>query len=212
MHFINYGPRSKQAMACRPYPCGPCGVVPYPCPAPCPVPCPVPCPAPCSAPCCTGPTGPTGPAQSLSFFQAQLSATTLTVLIPTITSPLTGPWVTTTGNTDGSFSVITGAYTAPAKGVYEFNFAGSFYPATAPATTNSITFTFNVNGVAKAQTFISDVFAAGANRSFSLTSLLTLNANDVVTLTSACNVSGLVFVSAVYPAVATTLLNGRQIA
>jgi hypothetical protein len=148
----------------------------------------------------------------LSFFQAQLSIASLGVQIPTVTSHLTGPWVTTTGNTDGSFSVITGAYTAPAKGVYEFSLAGSFYTVAGAGLANSITFTFNVNGVAKAQNFMSDTYAGGSNRLFSLTSLLTLNANDIVTVTFGANVAGMSLVSAVYPAVATTLFNGKQIA
>jgi len=125
---------------------------------------------------------------------------------------LSGPWVTTTGNADGSFSVITGAYTAPAKGIYEFNFVGSFYNTTAAALVNSVTFAFYVNGISKVQTFSSDSYGAGSNRAFALTALLPLNANDVVTILNSANAAGLAYVSAVYPAVATTLFNGRQIA
>ena len=195
-------------MACRPYPCGPCGVVPYPCVAPCPTPCPAPCPAPCY----TGPTGPTGPAQSLSFFQAQLSAATNTIPIPIVIAPLSGPWAVTTGNTDGSFSLITGAYTSPATGVYEFSLAGSFFNSLAAPLTSSATFTFNVNGIAKVQTFVSDTYIVGANRLFSLTSLLALNVNDVVTVTYVSGATGLTLVSAIYPSFATTLFNGKRIA
>jgi hypothetical protein len=148
----------------------------------------------------------------LSFFQAQISATTNTIPIPIVTTPLTGPWATTTGNTDGSFSLITGAYTAPATGVYEFSLAGSFFNSLGVALVANNFFTFNVNGIAKVQTYQSDNYVAGANRLFSLTSVFSLNANDVVTITFSAGAVGLVLVSSIYPGVATTLFNGKQIA
>lgn len=174
-------------MACRPYyPCNPCGPVPFPCPAPCPGPCPSPC-------GCTGPTGPTGPkAQSPTYFlQAQLSAApqSVPVTVSTTTPGIIGFNAVRSGNANGAFNTVTSSFTAPFAGAYFVSVPIGF--AFNGAVASSLDFYINVNGIAVALNTQTINFAiAGSLFSTSLSSVVSLNVGDVVTVTGLSTAAG----------------------
>lgn len=134
-----------------------------------------------------------------------------TVLVPTTTTPLTGPFEVVAGNTDNSFSAVTGAFTAPATGVYEATFTGSFYNPTTAAVATAQTNFFYVNGVAKVDTIASGSYAAGSNTNFTLTYIFSLTQGDIIQVYSTSTLVGLAFTSNVQPASAQTTFSVKSL-
>jgi hypothetical protein len=135
----------------------------------------------------------------------------LTVLVPTTTTPLTGPFAVMAGNADNSFSPVTGAFTAPATGVYEATFTGSFNNITALAVVKAQNNFYYVNGVAKVNNIVSGSFTAGSNTLFTLTSIFSLTQGDILQIYSTSTLAGLAFTSNVQPASAQTVFSVKSL-
>ena len=134
-----------------------------------------------------------------------------TVLVPTTTTPLTGPFAVMAGNDDNSFSTVTGAFTAPATGVYEATFTGSFTNITAAAVATAQTNFYYVNGVAKVNEIVSGSYTAGSNTTFTLTSIFSLTQGDIIQIYSTATLAGLAFTSNVQPASAQTVFSVKSL-
>ena len=152
---------------------------------------------------CCGPTGPTGATGTpTSFFQAQLSQTNGSVLV-NITGVLTAIVFNAvrTGNADGAFNPLTGAYTAPQTGYYNFS-VGVVVIQTA-AVLAIMNVALQVNGIStdiKAATVPATV---SQPVSISFSSLLKLNAGDTVQVAGTAS-SALAYASSIAPAASYT--------
>ena len=130
-----------------------------------------------SSPCCgpTGPPGPVGFPSAAAFAVGYAPASSPGVAVTTTPSTIAFN-VFTTAPASPNYSTVTGAYLAPATGLYLVALSAGFLIDTAQG---AVTVSFHQNGLSRANSVVAAV-SANASVSASLTTVLLLNQGDVL--------------------------------